>query len=103
MDSNNNEVIDLNNSPNDSDDGLKFEDNSWRAIKYYREITPPKMIEWVMKLSGGLIKETRQAEYVLLGFVIVAVVASLFLLFGRIPAGQSLEEKFPPDSSVFEE
>jgi hypothetical protein len=39
------------------------------------------MTRLVIKLSGGLIKEKKQAEYVLLGFAIVTIGASLFLFF----------------------
>ena len=42
----------------------------------------PRMVRWVMKLSGGSITEQRQAEYVLLGFTIIAIIISLFLIFG---------------------
>jgi hypothetical protein len=43
-----------------------------------------------MKWFG--VKEQRQAEYVLLGFVIVAIVVSLVLVFG----GGSMRKKKPP-------
>ncbi len=46
----------------------------------------PKMVKFIFKLSGGAIKEQEQAEYVLLGFVVVALVASFFLFFG-FPSG----------------
>lgn len=39
----------------------------------------PKMVQLVMKLFG--LKEQKQAEYVLLGFVVVAIGVSLFLVF----------------------
>jgi hypothetical protein len=39
----------------------------------------PKMVKLVIKLSGGAIKERRQAEYVLLGFVVLVVLTSVFL------------------------
>jgi hypothetical protein len=42
----------------------------------------PKMVQLVMKWSGGAIKEQRQAEYILLGFVVLAIIISLFLFFG---------------------
>jgi len=42
----------------------------------------PKMVRLVMKLSGGAIKEERQAEYVLLGVVVILIGVSLFLFFG---------------------
>lgn len=37
------------------------------------------MVEFVIKHSGGLIKEQKQAEYLLLGFVIVVIAISFFL------------------------
>jgi hypothetical protein len=40
----------------------------------------PKIVQLTMKWFG--VKEQRQAEYVLLGFVIVAIAVSLFLFFG---------------------
>ena len=39
----------------------------------------PRMIELVMKYSGGSVKNEKQAQYVLLGFVVAAIVISLFL------------------------
>ena len=40
----------------------------------------PKMVQLVMKWFG--FKEQKQAEYVLLGFVVVAIGVSLYLFFG---------------------
>ena len=42
----------------------------------------PKMVQLVIKLSRGSIKNQKQAEYVLLGIVALMFVASLFLFFG---------------------
>ncbi len=39
----------------------------------------PKIIGFVMKISGGLIKDQKQAEYVLIGFVFIAILFSIFL------------------------
>ena len=41
----------------------------------------PKMVQWVMKLSGGTIKEQKTAEYVLLGLVLVIIGISLYFFF----------------------
>lgn len=41
-----------------------------------------KIIRWVMRCSGGIIKNEKQANYVLLGFVILAIIISFFLIFG---------------------
>ncbi len=42
----------------------------------------PKIVQWVITYSGGAIKDERQANYVLLGFVVLAIIISLFLFFG---------------------
>lgn len=41
----------------------------------------PKMVKLVMKLSGGAIKEQKQAEYVLLGLVVLMLGLSFYLFF----------------------
>ena len=56
----------------------------------------PKMIRWVIKCSGGLIKDERQANYVLIGFVVVATIVVLFLFFG---GGGSPEPPFEGGSN----
>ncbi|MBU4479913.1 hypothetical protein KKG48_00515 [Patescibacteria group bacterium] len=42
----------------------------------------PKIVQWTVKLSGGLIKDERQAQYVLLGFSVIAIIFSSFLILG---------------------
>ena len=34
----------------------------------------PKMIQWVIKYSGGLIKDERQANYVLIGLIAMIII-----------------------------
>jgi hypothetical protein len=55
-------------------------ENSWGAIKYYRQDTPPKLVQFVMKLSRGTVKDETQASKVLI------VIASIFfvLMVGTI-------------------
>ncbi len=55
----------------------------------------PKMVRLVMKFSGGAIKEQRQAEYVLLGFVVLMIILSFFLFFG----GNDIKPK-PSDEAL---
>ncbi len=74
------EGADLSGSLNDS--GVQFQDTGWRAMKYYREPIAPKIIQWTTKYSGGLIKNEKQAQYALLGFVVLVIIISLFLFFG---------------------
>ena len=40
-----------------------------------------KMVLFVMKYSGGLIKDEKGAEYTLLGFAVLAFAVSLYLFF----------------------
>jgi len=40
------------------------------------------MADFIVKYSGGLIKDENQAAYVIIGLVIVAIIISLFLFFG---------------------
>lgn len=42
---------------------------------------PPKIIQWVIKYSGGLIKTREQANYFLLGTATLLIIISLYLLF----------------------
>ncbi len=44
----------------------------------------PKIFEWTMKISHGLIKNEKQAQYTLLGFALITIIVSLFLFFGAI-------------------
>lgn len=56
----------------------------------------PKVVKLVMKASGGAIKEQKQAEYVLLVFVIIALVISMFLFFGGGPFGPAPRKAISP-------
>jgi len=60
--------------------GVKFDEDQWvqPAPSFTEE--SPTIIQLVVKWSGGSISE-RQAEYVLFGFVILAIAVSLFLFF----------------------
>lgn len=92
----NNKGIDLSGMLKDSGTGVKFDE--YRAPRSYYPGTP-KIIQWVIKYSGGLVKDEKQASYVLIGFVVLAVVVSLFLIFGGGPS-QPTEGTVPPDQFV---
>jgi hypothetical protein len=62
-------------------EGVQFETDSYKAIKFYNETSTPKMVQMVMKYSGGSIKEQKHAEYVLFVGVILIVIVSLWLFF----------------------
>jgi len=53
------------------------------------------MVKAVIKYSGGAVKNQRQAEWILLGFVVVAIGISIYLFFGTI-SGNSSKYKDTP-------
>lgn len=92
----NNEGIDLSGSLKDSGTGVKFEE--YRAPRSYYPETP-KIIQWVIKYSGGYIKDEKQASYAVLGFVAVAIVISLFLIFSGGPSSD-LKKIIPKEKYI---
>lgn len=73
-------------------EGVQFETDSYKAVKFYDETDNPKIVRLVMKYSGGAIKDEKQAYWVLFGFVVLVVAVSLFLFFG----GGGGSKKAPP-------
>jgi len=81
-DQNNNETVDLSDAFKDSGAGAKLQDGQQRSSQTFYSGTP-RTVRWVIKYSGGFIKDEKQASYVLIGFVILATIVSLILLFGE--------------------
>ncbi|OHA09367.1 MAG: hypothetical protein A3B37_02275 [Candidatus Sungbacteria bacterium RIFCSPLOWO2_01_FULL_59_16] len=81
------EKVDLSGALKDSGAGRKLDASGWRAVRYYRDPQSPKVVQWVMRYSGGLIQSEKQANYVLLGLAAVAIITSLFLFFGNSGSG----------------
>ncbi len=99
-DKNNRDGIDLSGVLRDSGTGVKFEDSDWRAVRYNREPQYPKIIQWVIRYSGGIVRDEKQARYVLLGFVAAAIIVSFVLLFGIFsgtPKPTRYREDIPPE------
>lgn len=91
QDNKNNEKIDLSDEFKNSDIDTKHT----TVNSFYPEA--PKMIQWVIKYSGGLAKNKKQASYVLIGFIIIMITIALFSFFN--PNNQSLREtKYNPDT-----
>jgi hypothetical protein len=71
-----------NQSPAKQVEGVSFDTDkdleSYKAIKIYNETATPKIVKAVMKYSKG---NQRQAEWILLTFVVVAMGISAFLFF----------------------
>lgn len=69
-----------------------------QKVERFEFSAAPKMIQWVIMYSGGLVKDEKQANYVLIGFVVVAIAISLFLIFGM--GGKDAEIKAPPGQKI---
>ena len=95
MDQNNNDRgIDLSHALDDSSSRIKFEGEEFQRPRQSFQTPTPKIVEWVIKYSGGYIKDEKQASYFLIGFAAVAIVISAFLIFGNSTSGD-LEKIIP--------
>ncbi|MFA4975415.1 MAG: hypothetical protein WC839_03090 [Candidatus Paceibacterota bacterium] len=79
------ENIDLNKNTEISEALKEFEIKSsieqiQKNPEISKNIETPKMVQWVIKYSGGIIKEQKQAEYVLLGIAVLAIVLTIILI-----------------------
>ena len=99
-DKNNKEEIDFSGALKDSDKGVNFQDERQQSVQVFLPGTP-KVVQWAIKYSGGLVKNEKQANYVLIGFAALAIIISLFLFFGG-GSGKSgkNEEKFLPPPEI---
>lgn len=69
----------------------------WRPQQFVpRKSWGEKLAGFLVKYSGGLIKDENQASYVIIGLVVVAIIISLFLFFG---GGRGSES--PPKEEIF--
>jgi len=60
---------------------VMFEDEGFqRPVRSFQTPTP-KIVQWVMKYSWGAIKDEKQASYILVGFAVLTIIISLFLIF----------------------
>lgn len=92
---------------------ITFEGEEFQRPVTSFQTQTPKIVQWIVQYSGGFIKDEKQAQYALMGFMIAAVVTSIFLFSGggneakfEAPPGQKiiypenapprLEEKFSP-------
>lgn len=73
-----------------------FEDQEFQYSVQSFQIPTPKIIEWVIKYSGGLVKDEKQASYILIGFVAVAIILSVFLIFGKGTSDSPKDTKVLP-------
>lgn len=80
---------------NSSDTDAKPQEKQQRPENVFLPGTP-KVIQWVIRYSGGLIKDEKQANYVLIGFVVVVIIVSLVLVFGE--GAREIERNINPET-----
>ena len=87
MDQNNDDRgIDLSHALGDSSSRIKFEGEEFQRPSQSFQNPTPKIVQWVIKYSGGYVKDEQQANYVLIGFVVVAIIFSLFFILVEVMA-----------------
>lgn len=69
--------MDQNNEP----PKIVFEGEEFQRPSQSFQTPTPKIVQWVIKYSGRAIKDERQANYVLIGFVVVAIIFVIIFLF----------------------
>lgn len=89
-------VITPKDIPKGLDDlGIHFEEDKWRQATPSSALKTPKMIQLIMKYSGGAVKDEKQASYVLFCIVIINISIAAFLVFGGSFSSQE-KVPFPP-------
>jgi len=80
------ENLDLNKNLEIKEALREFEAKNSEQIQQIPEVLEnsetPKMVQFVIKHSRGIIKNEKQAEYTLLIFAILMIAGSFFLIFG---------------------
>jgi len=67
------------NTPQGSN--ITFEEDSL-STRQYQTLQPSRIVKLVMRYSGGIVKNEKQANYILLVFVVLAIITSLLLISG---------------------
>ena len=91
QENNNNKVVDLSNFQSDSRRGP----NEPRPSTRLYPSSTPKIAKWLIKCSGGYVNE-KQANYILIAFIAIAIIISLILIF----SSNEEQETFTPNAEA---
>ena len=86
--------MDQNNEPSK----IVFEGEQFQWPSQSFQTQTPRIVQWVIKYSGGYIKDEKQAQYALIGFVAVAIIIVFIFLFSG--GGNKAEFKAPPGQKI---
>lgn len=85
-------------NPTNKSPRITFDTDQFQRPVHSFQSRTPKIVQWVMHHSGGVIKDEKQAQYVLLGFIAVAFVIMFIFLFSG--GGSKAEFKAPPGQKI---
>jgi hypothetical protein len=77
---------------------IAFEGKEFQQPAQSLQAQTPKIVQWVMTYSGGSVKNEKQAQYVLIGFVVVALIVTFISLSGSGESKAKLEA--PPGQEI---
>ncbi|MDP2741463.1 MAG: hypothetical protein Q8O66_02140 [bacterium] len=92
---NNEEEIDFNDAPKNHSDSVKHQEEELPPDQIF-DPEMPKMVRWVIKRSRGIIKDEKQASFVLLVFAIAIIIISLFFFFSSNGGSESQNNLMMP-------
>lgn len=82
-----------------NDTGVNFQD---QTDKTYYHAKTPKIIGWIIRYSGGIIKNENQAAYAIMVFFLVSILLFLFSIFASFrndikPPSSDLIDRYQPE------
>lgn len=83
-------------NPDNNQHKIEFENEEFQHSTRSFQNEKPKMPQWIINHSGGKIKNENTANFVLILFVILIIIISLFLIFGGKTTGSSEDIKILP-------
>ena len=84
--------------PNSQPPSVTFEGEEFHQPATFSQTQTPGIVGWVIQCSGGLIKNEKQAHYVLVGFVVIALVFVFLLVLSS--GGKGAKFEAPPGQEI---
>jgi len=75
-----------------------FESEEFQRTAAFSQTRAPGIIRWTIRFSGGLITNEKQAQYALIGFVVMAVILVPILVFSG--GGDTAKFEAPPNQKI---
>lgn len=60
----------------------------------------PKVVQWLMRYSGGLIQSKKQASYIILILALAVIIISLLFAFDTLFGEESIPDRYRFDPTV---